>query len=293
MAAQTDQNSKQVTSQWVRETAPVLAHTAGGRDWYVLTLQSPQVAARALPGQFVQIAVPTGTAGAPIDDPLLRRPLSLCTIEPAADRIRVIYRVVGRGTALLSAAVVGQRLDVLGPLGRSFPDPSLQGGALLLIGGGLGIPPLACAGAWAAAAGRSVTAVLGARHAGDLAGIAQVQATGVPVHVLTEDGGAGRRGRVTDGLEQRLRHTAEVWACGPEPMLAAIQSACLHAGTPCWLSMERPMACGFGVCAGCSVPKAADDGYLKACVDGPVFAANVVRLMAANAAPAQSATTTD
>ncbi len=263
----------------MREATPVLAHTAGGPDWYVLTLQSPTIAARAWPGQFLHVAAPVGAAGVAPTDPLLRRPLSLCTIEPAAGRLRIVYRVVGRGTALLSAAKVGDRIDVLGPLGRSFPNPSLGTGPLLLVGGGLGIPPLACAAAWAAQAGRVVTAVAGARHAGDLAGLDQLRATGIDVHILTEDGAAGRRGRVTDGLAERLRHTGEVWACGPEPMLAAVQSACLHAGTSCWLSLERPMACGFGVCAGCSVAQAAGSGYLKACVDGPVFAADAVRLL--------------
>lgn len=288
MAAQTNRDSAQATSNWVREAVPILAHTAGGRDWHMLTLQSTTIAGRALPGQFLQIAPPTGCASERPTDPLLRRPLSLCTIEPAADRLRVIYRVVGRGTTLLRAAAVGDQLDVLGPLGRSFPDPSRRAGPLLLIGGGLGIPPLACASAWAAAAGRSVTAVLGARHAGDLAGIDQVQATGIDVHLVTEDGSAGRRGRVTDGLAEYLRHTGEVWACGPEPMLAAIQSACLAEGVSCWLSLERPMACGFGVCAGCNVSNASGDGYLKACVDGPVFSATAVRLIAASTDPVRA-----
>lgn len=242
----------------------------------MLTLSSPAIAAAAVPGQFVQVAV-GASAGATTADPLLRRPLSLCTIDAALGRISCVYRVVGRGTALLARVTVGATVRLLGPLGSSFPDPGRrQQAPLLLVGGGLGIPPLAAAAAWARRAGRTPQAILGARTAADLAGRAQVQAVTAEVLLATEDGSAGRRGLVTDLLADHLSPGAEVWACGPGPMLAAVAATCAHRDVACWLCVERPMACGFGVCIGCAVARADHTGYLRACVDGPVFAADEI-----------------
>jgi len=259
-------------SAWLEEQAEVRAHERRGLDWFDLRLHAPQIAARALPGQFAQLQVrPVGPAGAGLD-PLLRRPLSFCTLDPGRGEISVIYRVVGRGTALLAEAAPGQRLSLLGPLGSSFPDPRrAPARPLLLVGGGLGIPPLACAAAWALAAGRPTRALLGARTAGYLAGAAEVAAAGAAVTAVTEDGSAGRRGLVTAELAEVLTAEADVWACGPAPMLSAVQALCRQHGAGCWLCVERPMACGFGVCIGCAVARADGTGYLKACTDGPVL----------------------
>jgi len=265
---------------WGEESAVVLEHTRTGPDWYTLLLAAPGIAAAALPGQFVQVEV-RGEAAALSADPLLRRPLSFCTIDGARGRISLIYRVVGRGTALLSGARPGARIGLLGPLGRSFPDPSRHPDRpLLLVGGGLGIPPMAAAAAWARQAGRGAAALLGARHASDLAGAAEVEAAGAAVITATEDGSAGRHGLVTAVLAERLSAEAEVWACGPNPMLAAVADLCLRVGAECWLCVERPMACGFGVCIGCVIARADGGGYMKACVDGPVFSAAEVDALA-------------
>ena len=219
-------------------------------------------------------------AGGP--DPLLPRPLSFCTLDAGRGRLSFLYRVVGRGTALLAGVRPGERLGLLGPLGRSFPDPGRRAGrALLLVGGGLGIPPLACAGAWATAAGRRPAALLGARTAGELAGAQEVAAGGVACALATDDGSAGRRGPVTALLEETLEPDAEVWACGPAPMLAAVERICAARGAEAWLCIERPMACGFGVCLGCAVPAADGSGYLRACVDGPVFRAGAIDVLGA------------
>jgi len=259
----------------------VLAHEQSGPDWYTLHLGSPAIAAVALPGQFAQVAVreADGTLTV-VADPLLRRPLSFCTLEPERGRLSLIYRVVGRGTALLATARPGSRLSLLGPLGQSFPDPArTPQRPLLLVGGGLGIPPLAAAAAWARAAGRQVTALLGARTKDYLAGAIEVAATGAEVLAVTEDGSAGRSGLVTTALAERLTPDAEVWACGPNPMLDAVGRLCLGAGAACWVCVERPMACGFGVCIGCVIAAADGGGYLKACVDGPVFDAARVEVL--------------
>ncbi len=317
----------QVQAGWVRERARVLTHDGDG-EIFKLTLAAPAVARRATAGQFVQIhPLPVGLPGQPGPaptgqprpaavmsngqrsqasprpaalDPLLRRPLSLCEIRPEAGEISLIYRVVGRGTRALSAVPPGAMVDLLGPLGRSFPDPRAGQGRLLLIGGGLGIPPMAAAARWAVQGGRPVVAILGARTARYLAGAREVAATGVPVITVTDDGSAGERGLVTDALDRLIGMSepasgdragaaapdrgpgtedriGEVWACGPEPMLAAVKERCAEAGIPCFVSVERFMACGFGACLGCTVPKAGG-GYLKTCQDGPVFPAEEVVL---------------
>jgi len=286
----------------VTEQARVLAHEGDG-EVFKLTLAAPEIAGRATAGQFVQIhpvpvvrPVPVVSPvphGAPAIDPLLRRPLSLCEIRPEAGEISLIYRVVGRGTRVLAALQPGALVDLLGPLGHSFPDPAAGRGRLVLVGGGLGIPPMAAAARWAVQAGRPAVAILGARTARYLAGAREVTASGVEVVTLTDDGSAGERGVVTDVLDRLLNATGttekragttekwasigEVWACGPEPMLAAVKERCAAAGVPCFVSVERFMACGFGACLGCTVPRAGG-GYLKTCQDGPVFPAEEVVL---------------
>ena len=264
--------------EWLEERAEVLDQRRPGPDWLTLTLRAPAIASRAEPGQFVQVRV--STAEGWVNDPLLRRPLSFATLDTGRGTLSLIYRVVGRGTALLAQVRPGEHLSLLGPLGTSFPDPARDHcRPLVLVGGGLGIPPMACAAAWATAAGRRPTAILGARNAAYLAGATEVAATGIPVHPVTEDGSAGRRGLVTDLLAEMLTPDTDVWACGPNPMLAAVKDLCAARGARAWLCVERPMACGFGVCIGCVIPRADGGGYLKACVDGPVFPAPEVNVL--------------
>ncbi|WP_374712317.1 dihydroorotate dehydrogenase electron transfer subunit [Symbiobacterium terraclitae] len=281
-----------VRAEWVMEQARVLAHDGDG-EIHKLTLAASEVARRATAGQFVEIhPVARHPGGTPAIDPLLRRPLSLCEIRPEAGEVSLVYRVVGRGTRALAALQPGDTVDLLGPLGHSFPAPAAGRGRLLLIGGGLGIPPMAAAARWAVQAGRPALAILGARSARYLAGAREVEATGVEVITVTDDGSAGQRGLVTDVLDRLLvgtdrvggrgagvdtTHAGEVWACGPEPMLVAVKERCAAAGVPCFVSVERFMACGFGACLGCTVPRAGG-GYLKTCQDGPVFPAEEVVL---------------
>ncbi|MDF2628183.1 MAG: dihydroorotate dehydrogenase electron transfer subunit [Symbiobacteriaceae bacterium] len=259
---------------WVQEWATVVSHDGQG-DVYKLVLRAPEVARRAVAGQFVEVRCTAGRSL--VVDPLLRRPFSICYVS--GDTVCVIYRVVGRGTALLSSVGVGCEVDVMGPLGHSFPDPAVGTGRLVLVGGGLGIPPMVMAASRAVSVGRSVVAVVGARSAAYLAGLEELRATGVDVVVVTDDGSAGARGVVTGPLAAALADGAgEVWACGPEGMLQAVKELCAGAGVPCFVSVERHMACGFGACIGCTVPRADGPGYLKACQDGPVFAAEEVKL---------------
>jgi dihydroorotate dehydrogenase electron transfer subunit len=262
---------------WVQEWAQVVAHDGQG-DVYKLTLRAPEIARRAVAGQFVEVRCTPGRATAL--DPLLRRPFSLCEIRPEEGEITLIYRVVGRGTKLLSAVAPGSELDVMGPLGHSFPDPAVGEGRLVLVGGGLGIPPMVAAAERAVRVGREAAAVIGARSQVYLAGRTELDGINLPTKVMTDDGSAGEKGFVTQPLRQMIAagEVGEVWACGPEGMLQAVKELCLPAGVRCFVSVERHMACGFGACIGCTVPKAGQPGFFKACQDGPVFAAEEVEL---------------
>jgi dihydroorotate dehydrogenase electron transfer subunit len=188
--------------------------------------------------------------------------------------LEVLYKVTGRGTALLGAARPGERVRVVGPLGRGFPEPA-PGARALLVGGGTGIASLFDL---AARARGPVAVLLGARRADDLMALDEFLGLGVELRLATEDGSAGRRGLVTELLAEALAEgPASVYACGPTGMMRRAAELAAGAGAPCLLSLENRMACGFGVCLGCAVPRRAD-GYALVCRDGPVFDAGALRL---------------
>lgn len=268
---------------WQAERAYVVEQRPLLGGWMELVLQAPYIATRARPGHFIQVDV---RAGRLAWDPFLRRPFSLYRIEPQEGRVSVVYRPSGRGTGALAAVAAGEPVEVLGPLGRSFPEPLRPGivpqSPLLLVGEGHGVLVLACAARWAASAGRAVHLVAGARTADGLAAREQLASLGVPVHLMTEDQSLGEPGSLVEAVPGWLARVqaAEVWASGSVALLAAVQRLCRQAGIAAYLNVERPMACGFGVCMGCSVPRAGPfgRGYWHACVDGPIFHAEEVVL---------------
>jgi dihydroorotate dehydrogenase electron transfer subunit len=197
-------------------------------------------------------------------------------------RVEILYKTEGRGTRLLADAQLGDRLNVVGPLGRAFP-PIRSGTTAVLVGGGTGVASLYEL-ARSAEAGARVRVLLGARGVGDLMGRAEYEALeGVEVAVATEDGSLGLEGRVTALLEPLLGRDGDVvpggdivvYACGPTPMMAACARLCAGAAVRCWVSLENNMACGYGVCLGCAAPKRSE-GYALVCRAGPVFDASEV-----------------
>jgi len=235
------------------------------------------------PGQFLMIS-PGPLGGAARTDPLLPRPMAVFRQRPDPETdgsalVEILYKTEGRGTRLLADAEVGDRLAVVGPLGRPFP--AIEAGATaVLVGGGTGVASLFEL-AESADAGAGVHVLLGARSEGDLMGHAAYAALGgVEVEVATEDGSLGTRGLVTTLLEPKLEAGGNVvvYACGPTPMMAACARLCAEAGVVCWVSLENNMACGYGVCLGCAAPKsqAAGEGYALVCRAGPVFDARDV-----------------
>jgi len=212
-------------------------------------------------------------------DPLLPRPMAVyrATPEPGGAAVEVLYKVSGRGTALLADARPGERVRIVGPLGVGFPLPA-PGQRALLVGGGTGIASLHDLAAAARARG-PVVVLLGARSAGDLMGRDDFAALGVELRIATEDGSAGHQGLVTELLERALAEPGAggelVYACGPTAMMRRVAALAAAAGRRCIVSLENRMACGFGVCLGCAVPRAGG-GFALVCRDGPVLEASAL-----------------
>ena len=239
---------------------------------FYMAMKSPEIAAAAVPGQFVMIRVGNGM------DPLLRRPFSLCGIHEDG-RIFLLYRVVGRGTALLSRMAKGDTLSILGPLGKGFRFPEKEEQALL-VAGGMGIAPLIFLSGRIGAAVYGFYAGYGSSR--DLIPHADLPTGGVEISVSTDDGSAGHHGLVTDllkaGLDRFGNGLPKVYACGPLPMLKAVSAIIQRRRIPCQVSLEASMACGLGACQGCAVKIMSDRGagYKHVCQDGPVFDAGDV-----------------
>jgi dihydroorotate dehydrogenase electron transfer subunit len=195
--------------------------------------------------------------------------------RPGGADVEILYKVVGRGTALLADATPGQRIDVVGPLGRPFGMPAADERAVI-VAGGTGIASVYELAVRLAADG-DVVVLLGARSAEDLMAEADFAELDVELRVATEDGSAGTRGLVTRLLEPALEggKPARVYACGPTAMMRAVASLAAGRGRPCVVSLENPMACGFGVCLGCAAPRVGG-GFSLVCRDGPTFDAATV-----------------
>ena len=236
----------------------------------------------AIPGQFVMVGA-GARSSVPRHDPLLPRPMAIYRDLGAIagtdeSGVELLYRVVGRGTTLLSEATPGDEVSVVGPLGRGFPILAAQSGPAangpaLLVGGGTGIASLYELARALVAAGRSVVVLLGARGRLDLIGRDDFARLGIELVCTTEDGSEGIHGRVTVPLAERLAvhgDAATVYAVGPTPMMRACAELARKSSATCLVSLENPMACGFGVCLGCAAPRA-EGGFSLVCRAGPVF----------------------
>lgn len=231
----------------------------------------------AAPGHFVMLS-PGAQSAALRFDPLLPRPMAVYrthagTHAGATPEIEILYKTTGRGTHLLAQVRTGDTLRVVGPLGVPFALAP-PGARSILVGGGTGVASLYEL-AYQARARGPVVVLLGARRADDLMGRADFEALGVDLRIATEDGSAGRRGLVTELLEAAIAEAApaagdRVYACGPTTMMRRAAEIAAASGRACEVSLENRMACGFGVCLGCAVPRA-DGTIALVCRDGPVF----------------------
>jgi dihydroorotate dehydrogenase electron transfer subunit len=255
----------------IRADAEVLANRAeGGANWRLRLRAAGWPGAE--PGQFAMLS-PGARAGAPRWDPLLPRPMAVYRSD--GDELEILYKVTGRGTRLLAECRPSDEVRLVGPLGTPFALPA-SGEVPVLVGGGTGIASLYALAARCARASR-VRVLLGARTAVDLMGGADFEALGVELRIATEDGSKGVRGRVTDLLEPILaaEKLASVYACGPTAMMRRAAELTAGGRQRCTVSLENHMACGFGVCLGCAVPRA-DGGFALVCRDGPVLDASRV-----------------
>jgi dihydroorotate dehydrogenase electron transfer subunit len=233
------------------------------------------------PGQFAMLAASERWGGGEDERPYLARAFSVARVYDG--EAHYLLEDVGPGTRRLCELQPGEELLALGPLGRGFASPA-ESCRALLVGGGVGIAPLAILQDTLAADGVTSTVLLGFRDGAHAAGAALLNGA----ILATDDGSVGRAGLVTDLLAAELQRDgyAVVYACGPAPMLEAVRALCASHETPAQLALEAGMACGFGACYGCVVPTR-DGSYLRVCVDGPVFDAAQLEYVDAHAgAPA-------
>jgi len=224
------------------------------------------------PGQFVHVRVSDSF------EPLLRRPISIANIDKENNEFTMIYRAEGRGTQVLSTTTEGQEVEVLGPIGNGFPVEAVEpGGTALLVGGGIGVPPLHELSKQLNARGVKTIHVLGFQTADVCFYEEQFNALG-ETHYVTVDGTQGAKGFVTNVLEDRAPEFDVFYSCGPLPMLGALEK--FYADKEGYLSFEERMACGIGACFACvcKTTDATPKDYVKVCSDGPVFPKGVVKL---------------
>ena len=228
----------------------ILSNTPLTSTVYRMVLQGDTSAITA-PGQFVNIQ---------LSGRFLRRPISVCDYDSST--LTILYKVVGGGTAQMAAMEEGQTLDILTGLGNGY-DLSVSGAHPVLLGGGVGVPPLYRLAKDLLAQGKTVSVVLGFNTASEVFYADEFRALGCDVTVTTVDGSYGTKGFVTDALPENYTY---FYTCGPEPMLKAVYRAALTSGQ---MSFEERMGCGFGACMGCSCKTLT--GYKRICKDGPVM----------------------
>lgn len=204
------------------------------------------------PGQFVEIALP---------GKFLRRPISVS--DWTENRLTLIYKVVGHGTEQMAGLSAGTRLDLLTGLGNGY-DTSLSGDAPVLVGGGVGVPPLYALCKKLLEQGKKPSVILGFNRESEIFLKQEFEALGVPTHIATADGSVGTRGFVTDVL--KTLDYSYFYSCGPLPMFRAMENVVTTSGQ---YSLEERMGCGFGACMGCSIQTRS--GAKRVCKDGPVF----------------------
>ena len=228
----------------------ILSNTALTDSVYKMVL-SGDTSAITAPGQFVNIQ---------ISGLFLRRPISVCDYDGST--LTIIYKVVGKGTEAMRAMAPGEKLDILTGLGNGY-DLSLTGDRPVLLGGGVGVPPMYNLAKKLLEQGKQVSVILGFNTKSEIFYENEFRALGCDVTVTTVDGSYGKKGFVTDALPE---HSTHFCCCGPEPMLKAVYRATTTSGQ---MSFEERMGCGFGACMGCSCKTLT--GNKRICKDGPVM----------------------
>ena len=234
-------------------------------------LDAKEIAVQAKPGQFISVYSNNKSR-------VLPRPISICEIDREKGTLRIVYRVVGKGTEEFSKAEAGDSFEILGPLGNGFPIEEAKGKKVLMIGGGIGVPPMLQT---AKEIEGEAIIVSGYRNQ-DLFLKEELESAGT-LFIATEDGSVGTKGNVVDAIRENQIEADMMFACGPKPMLRALKNYALEKGIPCWISMEEKMACGVGACLACVCQSKDVDSHShvhnkRICKDGPVFLSTEVEL---------------
>ena len=245
-------------------TSRVIGNKAIAESYYELSIhwhsgQSP------LPGQFITLRGGTGTA------PLLRRPFALSSYDESTKVAKIIYQKRGDATSVLSGKQAEEELDIIGPLGNSFPMPE-DGQQPVLVAGGIGLGPILYLAKTMEARGLSPQFVFGARNRYLIPTkiLGPVSHT-IDLHLCTDDGSLGFYGTSVDYIRSRCPKNPVFYTCGPHPMMKAVHELSVEKSAGCWVSMEQVMACGVGACMGCAIETRGDRPFARVCADGPIF----------------------
>lgn len=238
---------------------------------YSMWLLAEEIAVQAKPGQFISVYSNDKSR-------VLPRPISICEIDREQGKLRIVYRVVGKGTEEFSKALAGDTFEILGPLGNGFPLEKAKGKRVLMVGGGIGVPPMLQTAKEAEA---KAVIVSGYRNS-DLFLKEELENAG-SLYIATEDGSVGTKGNVLDAIRENDIQADVMFACGPTPMLRALKQYAEEKNMPCWISMEEKMACGIGACLACVCQSKNVDAHShvhnkRICKDGPVFLSTEVEL---------------
>lgn len=249
-----------------KQTANIVSLATVAKETIEIVLENEYISKRAKPGQFVHVAVRGHT---------LRRPISIAATNPENHTLTILFKTIGSGTSELGCYHVGDTLDLLGPNGSSFPLPeSVENETLLLIGGGIGIPPIYFLARELQKAKADVHVILGFQSKQYIFYEDLFKQLG-KVTVVTDDGSYGEKGLVTDYIAD-VGPVDQYFSCGPVPMLRAVKHQLPNVEG--YLSFEERMACGIGACYACVIPTTTEEKYKKICQDGPVLAANEVKI---------------
>ena len=257
----------------VKELCTVVSQEMIAAGIYSMWIQTDKIAQEAKPGQFISLYCHDGAR-------LLPRPISLCEIDAGNGKLRIVYRVAGKGTDEFSKLNAGDSIEVLGPLGNGFPLQEAEGKRVFLMGGGIGIPPMLETAKQLKA---DKIIIPGYR---DALFLTEELASAGEVYMAVEHPQEGMDctvGNVLDAVREKGLEADVIFACGPAPMLRAIKAYALERQIPCWISMEERMACGIGACLACVCQSKEVDGHShvhnkRICKDGPVFLSTEVEL---------------
>lgn len=255
-----------MAEKW-KEQSVIVRQDEIATDVYSIWFQTDKIAMTAKPGQFLSVYCRDGSR-------LLPRPISICEIDRERSRVRIVYRVAGRGTEEFSHYHAGMELEIMGPLGNGY---TLKDKKAFLIGGGIGIPPMV-----ELAKQLNCEKQIIAGFRGETFLTEDLKKYGA-LTVATEDGSAGTRGTVLDAIRENGLSADIIYACGPTPMLRAVKEYALEHGIEAQISLEERMACGVGACLACVCKSKETDAHThvdnkRVCKEGPVFDAREVEL---------------